>query len=220
MLAAGALRAVRVDLQVALVDLDVGVVGQERRDDHGRERGVPAVRAVERALADEPVLAALGLEDAVGVLAADVNVALFRPASSPGLASSSSTLKPRSAAQRSYIRSIISAQSCASVPPVPDWSVTTASPGVVLAVEQRRLLEPAELAPQRDDRRLDLGRHARGRARAGSAASSYSPLQPLGTCSSRFATRECSVEIFCARSWSSQKPGSLIACSSSADAAL
>ena len=48
-LAAGALRAVRVDLEVALVDLDVGVVGQERRDDHGRERGVAAVRLVERA---------------------------------------------------------------------------------------------------------------------------------------------------------------------------
>ena len=47
-LAAGALRAVGVDLQVVLVDLDVGVVGQERRDDHGRERGVAAVRAVER----------------------------------------------------------------------------------------------------------------------------------------------------------------------------
>ena len=70
-LAAGALRAVGVDLEVALVDLDVGVVGQERRDDHRRERGVAAVRAVERRLADEPVLAALGLEDAVGVLAAD-----------------------------------------------------------------------------------------------------------------------------------------------------
>ena len=70
-LAAGALRAVGVDLQVVLVDLDVGVVGQERRDDDGRERGVAAVRLVERAQADEPVLAALGLEDAVGVLAAD-----------------------------------------------------------------------------------------------------------------------------------------------------
>src|SRR6266566_2862742 len=33
---------------------------------------------------------------------------------------------------------------------------------------------------------------------------------------SRFATRECSVEIFCALSWSFQKPGSLIARSSSA----
>ena len=57
-----------------------------------------------------------------------MNVALLSPASSPGLASSSSTLKPRFAAQRSYMRSIISAQSCASVPPVPDCSVTTASP--------------------------------------------------------------------------------------------
>ena len=70
-LASGALRTVRVDLQVVVVDLDLGVLRKERRDDHRRERGVAAVRAVERALPDEPVLAALGLEDAVGVLAAD-----------------------------------------------------------------------------------------------------------------------------------------------------
>ena len=85
-----------------------------------------------------------------------VNVADFRPASSPGLASSSSIGNCRPAAQRSYIRSIISAQSCASVPPVPDWSVTTASPAVVLAVEERRFLQPLELTPQRGDRGGDL----------------------------------------------------------------
>ena len=62
-LAAGALRTVGVDLQVAFVDLDVGVVGQERRDDHGRERRLAAVGGVERREAHEPVLAALGLED-------------------------------------------------------------------------------------------------------------------------------------------------------------
>ena len=41
------------------------------------------------------------------------------PASSPALASSSSTSKPRVSAQRISMRSTISAQSCASVPPAP-----------------------------------------------------------------------------------------------------
>ena len=69
MLAARAARAVGVDAEVALVDLDVDVLRQERADDHLREGRVAAVRLVERALADEPVDAALGLEDPVGVLA-------------------------------------------------------------------------------------------------------------------------------------------------------
>src|ERR687888_374559 len=46
-----------------------------------------------------------------------VKVADLRPASSPGLASRSSVLKPRRSAQRRYIRSTISVKSCASVPP-------------------------------------------------------------------------------------------------------
>ena len=57
-----------------------------------------------------------------------VNVADLIPYSSPGLVSSTSVLKPRSAAQRRYMRSRISAQSCASVPPASAWIVTTASP--------------------------------------------------------------------------------------------
>ena len=50
------------------------------------------------------------------------------PASSPGLASTISTLKPRRSAQRISMRSSISAQSCESVPPLPAWTDTTASP--------------------------------------------------------------------------------------------
>src|SRR5665213_2204462 len=57
-----------------------------------------------------------------------VNVADLIPYSSPGLVSSISVLKPRSAAQRRYMRSSISAQSCASVPPASAWIMTTASP--------------------------------------------------------------------------------------------
>ena len=64
-------RAVRVDAELGLVDLDRGVVGQERCDDDLRERGMPAVRRVERRLAHEAMHAALRLQRAVRVLALD-----------------------------------------------------------------------------------------------------------------------------------------------------
>src|SRR5207237_10095150 len=70
-LAAGPARAVGVDPQLVLVELDGLVLGEQRTDDHLRERGVAAVRLVERREADEPVDAALGLKDAVGVLPLD-----------------------------------------------------------------------------------------------------------------------------------------------------
>jgi hypothetical protein len=57
-----------------------------------------------------------------------VKVADFSPASSPSLASLSSTVIPRLSAQRISIRSSISAQSWESVPPAPALTVTTASP--------------------------------------------------------------------------------------------
>ena len=68
-LAAGSARPVGVDAEVALVDLDVLVLGQERGDDDLGEGGVAPVGRVERRLADEPVDAPLGLVGAVGVLA-------------------------------------------------------------------------------------------------------------------------------------------------------
>ncbi len=57
-----------------------------------------------------------------------MNVADLMPASSPGETSSSSTPKPRFSAHRISIRSTISAQSWASVPPAPALTVTSASP--------------------------------------------------------------------------------------------
>ena len=51
-----------------------------------------------------------------------MNVADSSPASWPSVASSTSTSKPRRSAQREYMRSSISAQSWASVPPAPAWS--------------------------------------------------------------------------------------------------
>src|SRR5881397_2058448 len=70
-LAAGAAGPVRVDAQVVLVHLDLAVLAQERGRDHLGEGRVAPVRLVEGREADEPVLAALRLQHAVGVLALD-----------------------------------------------------------------------------------------------------------------------------------------------------
>ena len=94
-----------------------------------REGGVPAVVLVERRQADEPVDALLGLDDAVRVVALERErgrldaglLARCRPRSAPAL-------KPRCSAQRRYMRSSISAQSWASVPPAPALTCTTAGP--------------------------------------------------------------------------------------------
>ncbi len=70
------------------------------------------------------------------------------PASSPALASSSSTVKPRRSAQRMSMRSTISAQSCASVPPAPRVDRDERVAGVVGAGEQALLLERRRAGPR------------------------------------------------------------------------
>ena len=56
-----------------------------------------------------------------------VKVAELSPASVPGETSSSSTPNPRRSAQRRYIRRSMFVQSCASVPPAPEFTVQIAS---------------------------------------------------------------------------------------------
>ena len=70
-LAARAGRAVRVDLQVVGLDLDLARVLDDRRDLDARERRLATVGGVERRQAHEPVHALLGAVEAVGVLALD-----------------------------------------------------------------------------------------------------------------------------------------------------
>ena len=70
-LTAGAARAVRVDPQVLLVDLDVDVLGQLRPDVDRRERRVAPRGLIERRDAHQPVHAGFGRQQAVGVLADD-----------------------------------------------------------------------------------------------------------------------------------------------------
>ena len=57
------------------------------------------------------------------------------------------------------MRRSISAKSCASVPPAPDWIVTTASPASYSPEKSASSCEAFELALERLERRLDLGGH-------------------------------------------------------------
>jgi hypothetical protein len=127
-LAAGARGAVRVDLEVVVLDHELAGLLDHRRDLDAGEGGLAAVGGVERGQPHEPVHALLGRVEAVGVLARDLKVADLMPGLLPGRRSSSSALKPRRSAQRIIMRSTISAQSWASVPPAPALIVTSASP--------------------------------------------------------------------------------------------
>ncbi len=71
LLAARARGAVGVDADVGLLDVDDDVVVDLRGDVHRREAGLAAGVLVEGADAHQPVHALLGLEEAVGVVAAD-----------------------------------------------------------------------------------------------------------------------------------------------------
>ena len=148
--------AVGVDPQVVLVDLDGALLGQERRDDHLREGRVPAVGAVERAQADEPVDAALGLEEAVGVLALRrerrrLEAGLLPRARLDQLRLEAAILCPAEVHAQEHLRPVLSV-GAARARMNGDDGVT----GVVLAVEERVLLEPLELAPDRLQLRLDV----------------------------------------------------------------
>jgi hypothetical protein len=160
-LAARSLRAVGVDLQVALVDLDLPVVAQERGDDHRREGGVATVGAVERAQPDEPMLAALGLEDAVRVVALDRESGALQPrllarARLEQLEREAAVDGPALVHAEHHLRPVLGVGPAGARLERHDRVAL-----VVLALEQRLLLEQPELAPERDDRRLDLRRHLR-----------------------------------------------------------
>ena len=72
-LAAGAARAKHVDAQIRRIQLDLDIVVDLRRHEHGGERRVPSVSRIERRLAHEAVHAELGAQPAVRILAAHVN---------------------------------------------------------------------------------------------------------------------------------------------------
>ena len=138
-----------------------GVVGEERRDDDLGEARLAAVGLVERAEADEPVHAALGLEDPVRVLALDREGRRLQPGLLPRRGLDQLGLEPAVGGP-----ALVHAQEHLG----PVLGVGAALPGmdrddrvagVVLAVEERRLLEPVELASDRHERGGDLVAHLR-----------------------------------------------------------
>ena len=88
-----------------------------------------------------------------------MKVADLIPASSPSDASFISTSKPRRSAQRRYIRSSISAQSCESVPPAPERTVTTASPESYSPLNRRASSSSASRDSIEASWRVELGGH-------------------------------------------------------------
>src|SRR5205823_5643315 len=158
-LAAGAARTVGVDPEVTLVDLDVDVLGEERADDHLREARVSPVRLVERAEADEAVDAALGLEDAVGVLAPDaerrgLEAGLLAGAGLEQLGLEAAGLSPAQVHAQEDLGPVLRV-GAAGAGVDRDERVAR----VVLAGEQCILLQAVELMAERGDRGLDLARH-------------------------------------------------------------
>ena len=219
-LAAGARGAVGVDLQVVVVDLDVADVLDDRRDLDAGERRLAAVGGVERRQPHEPVDALLGAEEPVGVLARGAERrrldAGLLPRRWPRAARPA---KPRRSAQRITIRSTISAQSWASVPPAPALTVTSASPRVVAAGEQPLLLElgqalldaaPTCSSSSRGERRVLLGQLGE-RLEVVDVALERRASAPGGAPCARARRSTCA-----AVCWSSQKPGAPIRPSSSA----
>ena len=144
-LAARAARAHDVDAQVLLVDLDLDGLVDVRVDEDAGERGV-AARVARRTARCAPAGARPPRRAASRrpTRPSTPMVALLMPASSPGCRSSSSSLKPLRSAQRAYMRSSISAQSCDSVPPAPALMLTSAPLPVVRPRQHARELHLAD----------------------------------------------------------------------------
>ena len=121
-------------------------------------------------------------------------VADLRPASSPGLASSTSASKPRSADQRRYMRRSMSAQSCASVPPVPAWISRTASPASYCPVKSASSCERGRAPPRADA----TSSRSRSRPRRARAAPSRPRTRPAAARSARACASPASARWRCA----------------------
>ena len=133
------------------------------------------------------------------------------PATSPPETSISSVFQPRASHQRRYMRSSISAQSCASVPPAPAWMSTNAFVASILPENMRWNSSLLILASSR----VDVGDHrldgvlvvrrpsAISSSSRPSARPAVSSSMPLTMVSSRARSRPSS----CARAGSSQTVG-------------
>ena len=159
-LTARARGAERVDAEVVVADLDRDVVREQRRDDHLREARVTAMRGVERREAHEPVLAAFGLEDPVRVLALDgerrgLDPVLLARADVEHLGLEAALRGPAQVHAQQDLRPVLRV-GAARVGLDRDDRVAA----VVLAAEERVLLQALELAVERRDRGPDLAGEA------------------------------------------------------------
>ena len=156
-LAAGAGRAVGVDLQVVVLDLDVAGVLDDRRHLDAREARLAAVGGVERRQPHEPVHALLGAVEAVGVLARGaeggrLDAGLLPRARLQQLDLEAAALGPAHHHPQHHLGPVLGVGAArAGV----DGHERVA--GVVLAGEQPLLLERGQALLDRGERLLELG---------------------------------------------------------------
>ena len=180
--------------------------GRSGADDHAGERRVPAVRLVERRQPHEPVRPALGLEDPVGVLAADdhrrgLQAGLLPRARLEHLGLEAAALGPALVHPQQHLGPVLRVRAAAAGLDRDDRVA-----GVVLAVEERVLLEARRARRAAAASDASISSAISPSIASSSRASSYSRCSRLKR-SSRFVSRACSAETVAACCWSSQNPG-------------
>ena len=160
-LPAGARCAIGVDLQVALVDLDLDVVIDHRIHPDAGETGVPPRRGIERADAHQPVHAGLGLQPAIGVRPAHLqrrrlDAGLLALALLQQLHLVAVLLGPAHIHAHQHLGPVLRLGAAGA-----GVDLDVGVVGVGLAGQQALDLAPLRLLGQRAQRRHALGRHRR-----------------------------------------------------------
>ena len=200
--------------KVVLVDLDVHLVVDERADVHLGERRVAPRLRVERRDPHQPVDAALGGEQAVGVLAVDDEGRRLEPrllalGRLGHLDPEAAPLGPAQVHPQQHLGPVLRVGAAGARAHRDDGVA-----GVVLAVEEARLLELGQPALDRGELLVELGgdlgilgRHLDEVAEVGDVGA-----RATGRSRASAARAACRAEVFAAGSWSSQKPGRLHRC--------
>ena len=214
-LAARSRGAVGVDPQLGVVDLDRDVLVDHRPDVDLGEARVAAGGGVEGRDPDQPVDAALGGEEAVGVLAAGDEGRRLQPRLLAGrcllhLDLEAAPLRPAQVHPQQDLGPVLGV-GAAGAGVDGDHRVA----GVVLAAEQARLFELGEALLDRADLGRELARQPSSSAAisASSSRSSTSASSSRNPFSLRWAPAWAAL-VRAAASWSSQNPGRCISSSS------
>src|SRR5918995_5074319 len=149
-----------------------------------------------------------------------VKVALFMPAPSPSVYSMTSSPKPRRSTQRLYILASISAQSCESTPPAPEFMVRMAAPS---SYSPAKSLATSCSSSVRSTRRNSSATSGSSSPSSSESSRSSPESERRSRSPSRRSilpcTREKRADTALASSGSSQKPGRLISSPSSSASA-